>query len=355
MYSSKLALVVALMKATATSAQTSLGNKFRTSHNLHECYDNSLWTGDQDAAVNQPNTRKLDRGDTLQLDIDDDGSGTIPRGQVVQALQDAFASESNFIVEFTDGDHTHVVDITHNEMDVKPPHPDLGDYSAAFQVTSKFVVEDDTKFRVKCPAAASGNDCSVTVVPQNGVNCFGKNAVLTHDIIPSKCLDQVYKMSLRTQGSHFFLVVAKDDASADGCPPNLAFASKEGEKFKSVMFIEHAESLPKIELGAATLGDILKAEEAAEPLDDSTYDFVTNSCINYASRITRPLDIKETDELASFLIENIVGSDELFENMSSSGLEYGNGGVRALAARAMGKDYLKVYIEGAVYSQLELD
>ena len=348
----KLAIVTALVEISYTLAGVEDTNTGQPDVNPPLCYtDHSLWREIQE--LDKPTARKLD---TLHYQGETKYTGTIPRDQVVQALQDAFESEDNFVVLSTNGDHTHVIDITRNEMDVKPPESELGDYSGAFQVTNKFVVGSGTTYNVECPAAASGNECQVHVVSAFGssMSCLNnkKNVDLSYDNIPSKCLDKMYKMRLQALAPHFFLVNVKENASsADGCPPNVVLDSSKGEKWKSVMVMEQVDGLPMVELGSATLGDILKAEQAAEPLRASEYNLTKNSCAHYAQRIWRALGFEETQELATFLIDNIVGS-EFFERIAKNHRE--SGGLRALAAIAMGKDSLKVYMEGAVYSQLDL-
>ncbi len=85
-------------------------------------------------------------------------------------------------------------------------------------------------------------------------------------------------------------------------------------------------------------------------MNDLKYDLTQNSCVCYAGKIWRHLGLKETEELATFLIDNIVGPDE-FERIVKKHRE--SGGLRALAAVVLGKDSLKVYMEGVV-SQLDL-
>jgi len=74
-----------------------------------------------------------------------------------------------------------------------------------------------------------------------------------------------------------------------------------------------------------------------------------NSCPHYASSIWRAIGLEETDELANFLIENIVDDPSFVE------LAKKTGGARALAAVGIGgKGALEKYVAGMVYSQLEI-
>ena len=90
-------------------------------------------------------------------------------------------------------------------------------------------------------------------------------------------------------------------------------------------------------------------------MDDSEYDLTKNSCVHYAGQLWRFLGFEETNELALFLVDNIVGSDGSGNGFKKIAKNHQvSGGIRALAAFAMGEDAVKSYIEEVVYSQLSL-
>jgi len=185
------------------------------------------------------------------------------------------------------------------------------------------------------------------------VNCLGEEKVfITPKVdISTKCDGEVYNMGLYAiGGSHFFLIGSKEDAdSGTECPPSIFMGSIKGEKKIAAVFVEDIKGFPMIALGLATLDDILLAEESAEAFDESTYDLFNNSCPHYAGSIWRAIGLEETDELANFLIQNIVDDPSFVE------LAKKTGGARALAAVGIGgKVALKKYVAGRVYSQLEI-
>ncbi len=324
------------------------------------CYDDhSLWKGTerQQQELSHHHVARRLRKITLHAQPDDIGNAqgwTMSREEIVDALE----SDDDSLIEVAIG--TNVFVITRAHMQVSPPGRD--NYSGAFHLTNKFAEGSDTTYRIQCPNAASGKDvCRVVIIPTpgKGTNCFNDadKVELARQDISSKCLDQVYKMRLQADGQHFFLTGIKgEDSPNDGCPPNIAFGSRKGKKHMAVVIMDpRAKLLPTIELGSATLKDVLKAEEAAEPLNDSEYDLTKNSCVHYAGRLWRFLGFEETNELALFLIDNIVGSGASGNGFKEIAKNHRvSGGLRALAAFAMGEEALKSYIEEVVYSQLVL-
>ena len=109
--------------------------------------------------------------------------------------------------------------------------------------------------------------------------------------------------------------------------------------------------LPYYYLGDASLGDILKAEESAEVIGSSDYDYFYNSCAHYAQRIWRSLGFEETKELADFFVDNIIDDVEGMK-IAKKGSEVGRN-LRAIAAIAVGG--YKSYLESVVYPQLDLN
>ena len=175
------------------------------------------------------------------------------------------------------------------------------------------------------------------------------------------CFDEIYNIDLSAVfgGPHFFLIGTKEDEDADGtdnkndyssCPQNIAMDQFHWQKKMGIMIEEDFKDLRKHRLGSASLGDILEAEENVEAIDASEYDYLTNGCAHYAQRIWRSLGFDETEALANFFVENIVDDSRSMERAEKS-----KGGIRALASIVIGgKGGFKDYVEGVVYSQIDI-
>ena len=57
--------------------------------------------------------------------------------------------------------------------------------------------------------------------------------------------------------------------------------------------------------------DLLEAEESAESHDASNFDVLTNNCVHYASKIWRHLGVHETEDLADFIVANIINDENV--------------------------------------------
>lgn len=303
-----------------------------------------------------PPTRKLsEKGVVVHFDPK---TMTIPRSEVVLALDVALnGGQDNFELQETYGNELLVLDITRDGMGISMPD---GGTSAAFNIQNTFVVrQPGVKYHVNCPPEASGNACLVKKMghgEEEEANCvlghFDENIK-----IDAKCNDQLYGVSLYyTEGPHFFLGASHADDVGDDCPAFIAFASFGGKKMKAALkdtqlFLN--KDVPVHHLGDALLEEILKAENAAEALDTTSYDLATNNCVHYAVGISRPLEFAETTELATFIIENTV-NDGNFEAMAKEN-DY-SGGLRYLAAKAIGgTDMMEDFVEDMVYSQLNIN
>ena len=192
-----------------------------------------------------------------------------------------------------------------------------------------------------------------------------KNAIYAEQIdmktdIPPACLDNNYNVELTSvtdddEGSHFVLtakVSSEENPSYnDKCPNFLTFTSIDEQKFThrvhdSTKFNEYMSFL----LGEASLKEIMNAESSVAAIKDSEYDLTNNSCIHYALRIWRELHFNETNELANFLIDNLLRNDG-FLNIARH--KSAAGGLRILYYVA-GKGSLKDFVKDLVYSQLNI-
>ena len=99
--------------------------------------------------------------------------------------------------------------------------------------------------------------------------------------------------------------------------------------------------------------------EGAPAPDEVGYDFERNSCVHYAGNIWRAIQaedgtaaVKETSELAEFIINNVVDDDGFIELVKK---KENVGGFRASAMLAVGgKAGVKSYVADLVYGQLNI-
>jgi hypothetical protein len=164
--------------------------------------------------------------------------------------------------------------------------------------------------------------------------------------------------ALIRHGSHFFLTAtasSNNPVDAPECPKVIAFASVYGEKAaylvkKNKMMNDYTHNHY---LGKATLEKIIDAESVVEPVDDSKYDLTKNSCVHYAGSIWRELGFHETNELATFLVQNLIENGG-FINVAREKVKVG--GLRVLATYMAGGDIVfEKYVNDTVFSQLNIE
>eukprot|EP00956_Cyclotella_meneghiniana_P046037 scaffold396239_cov56-Cyclotella_meneghiniana.AAC.4 len=259
---------------------------------------------------------------------------TVPRAEVVSAVEAALAGGQNFEVQTNNGDNIDFQDLTRNDMILSS-----SDLDGDFTITGPFLVDKpEVNYEVTCPA--DGNECHVAKVESQFDGC-----VLKDEMIPDQCLDEDYDLNLFViNGPHFMLGV-----SNEGKCPNVALTSVEGGKHKIMISSAATDDIPSYSFGKKiTLRDFLKAEEAAPAIDNEGFDLESNTCVHYAGSIWRGLGYPETHELAQFVVTNVL-NDPSFEDMVKSHI----GGVRYLLAKAVGgKEALESHLEEVVYSQM---
>ena len=180
--------------------------------------------------------------------------------------------------------------------------------------------------------------------------------------IPVTCLDNDYDVELKAMsndndGTHFFLTASvspgENAYGNDNCPRFLAFASRDEKKVTY-----HVPDVTKVNdrkyssylFGKASLKAIVNAESSVEAVKDFEYNLTSNSCIHYAGRIWRQLHFDETNDLATFLIANLL-KDDGFLTIAHN--KYAAGGLRVLSHLA-GKGSLDDFVKETVYSQLNI-
>ena len=144
------------------------------------------------------------------------------------------------------------------------------------------------------------------------------------------------------------LGATSDNVTVD-CPTNIALFSLDGQKNK--ITLEDITEYQKHHLGQAILGNVLKAEEKTNPTDEAAFNLATNNCVHYARSLWRLLDFPESDELARFVIENVV-NDPNFDTLARQHA----GGVRYMAAKTIGGiPAFTGHVEDVVYSQFIIE
>ena len=180
----------------------------------------------------------------------------------------------------------------------------------------------------------------------------------TSEDIPSSCLNNIYDVELRAvkdEGAHFLLAAKSSDEKSNDdkkCPEVLTFMSIDEKKFTHRVhdITKFDEDSSSFLLGKASLNKIIDAEGSVEAIKDFKYELTKNSCIHYAGHIWRKLQFDETNELASFLIENLL-KDDGFLKVARDKLSAG--GLRVMSYVA-GKGSLEAFVKDTVYSQLNI-
>ena len=262
---------------------------------------------------------------------------TVPRPEVVSAVESALGWEQNFELQTNFGDAIDFHDLTRNEITLSS-----SDLDGDFTVTGPFVV-DYPKVHYKVTCLADDSECHV--VKKKDMQFDG--CILKDEMIPDLCLDEDYDVNLYViDGPHFML-----GASNGGKCPNVALTSVEGAKHKFMFSSAANDDIPSYSSGKkATLRQFLEAEEVAPTIGIDAYDLESNTCVHYAGSIWRELGYPETHELAQFIVSSIA-NDPSFEDMAKSSF----GGIRYLLAKAVGgKNALLSHLEEVVYSQMNL-
>ena len=295
-------------------------------------------------------------GDVIHYE---EGSYELPRDEIVKAIEDAIdGDEENFLLNIIS--NPQLLHIKRDDMTVSTE--DLKTHQ--FTIKNAFLEElPGVKYEVNCPASEDGNTCIVheQMAQQDEagsdlVTCFTAESIISKEDIPAECSDENYDVALYAlTGPHFILAATKslDLSSVNAnCPESLAFSTMDGGQSGNKQIVspnlEEFNDLPKHALGVATLADVLKAEGNAEAIDDKSFDLATNNCVTYASSIWRHLEFDETEDLANFLVDNIIIDEAQLEKLASK-----LGGRRLL--KAMSNEGYEEFVKNVVYSQLYLN
>ena len=97
------------------------------------------------------------------------------------------------------------------------------------------------------------------------------------------------------------------------------------------------------------LHDVLKVFDDVEANTADSFDLEYNSCVHFILRMIRPLGIRETKEFGEFLVDTILADDNFLHLARKN-----HGGTAAMAARVLGTEVFRDYVENLVFSQLEI-
>jgi len=295
-------------------------------------------------------------GHVLHTNTGSHGSISIPRAEVVAAVNAALAGQDDFeaLVQNTISTFGELLVLTKDHMLYE--NTVTTDPDGAFIVKNAFVESmPDTFYEVHCPALSLDAMCEVIDSTPAGSSSFGQCRLKEDHPISEVCLGSKYEVVLiAVEGPHFLLGASNENPDC----PNIAFDSVGGKR-RSQFSTEDATGVAVHHVGLASLRAILEAENQAAELNPTllSFNLSTNTCVHYARDIWRRLGMTESASLAEFVIENVVG-DPHIERIAGEILTLGEGmgGLRNLAARVItgGSNLVREKVEETVYSQFVL-
>eukprot|EP00580_Thalassiosira_gravida_P008231 CAMPEP_0201627924 /NCGR_PEP_ID=MMETSP0493-20130528/3008_1 /ASSEMBLY_ACC=CAM_ASM_000838 /TAXON_ID=420259 /ORGANISM="Thalassiosira gravida, Strain GMp14c1" /LENGTH=321 /DNA_ID=CAMNT_0048098535 /DNA_START=128 /DNA_END=1093 /DNA_ORIENTATION=- len=287
--------------------------------------------------------RRLNGYDLVSYNIAD---RTVPRTAAVAALQHVLDGLDNFEVVAGTATSGTVYDGTADQMTYELEN---GTVDGPFQLHGRFLqAHPNAWYNVDCPAETNGNACAVKPTDE-WVSSVGGCLIEDEADIADECKDKTHTIALNKVKDHHFVISAS--SSNQNCP-DVAFVSFDGSKH-ILQFDADSLDVPSHILGEAILHDVLEAVASSPALTRGKFNFETNTCVHYAMNIWRDLELDETDDLADFIIDQLLVSPSVEEHIrydTGSGFHFGSG-LRYLAAKAGGQRVLVEYIEDLVYSQ----
>ena len=146
-------------------------------------------------------------------------------------------------------------------------------------------------------------DCGLTTYDEEG----------SDDDLNDKCGEVTYTVGLKSlnnnEGVPHFVVVASNANPAPECPSLLMFEGTSHDKKMKYTTNAHIDGSMDEDVhlfGSATLAELLEAESGAEAIHRDQFHVFTNNCITYAGSLWRNLEFAETEELGTFLVEQIM-------------------------------------------------
>jgi len=275
-----------------------------------------------------------------------DADRTVPRTAAVAVLQHILDGLDNFEVIAGTATSGMVFDGTADQMTYELEN---GTVDGPFKVYGRFLqAHPNAWFDVDCPAKTNGNTCLVKATNE-WIWSVGGCLIEDEADIADECKDKTHTIALNTIRDHHFVLSAS--SSSQNCP-DVAFVSFNGGKH-ILRFDADSLDVPSHIIGEALLHDVLEAVASSPALTRGKFNFETNTCVHYAMNIWRALELNESDDLADFIIAQLLASPSVEEHTrydTGSGLHFGSG-IRYLAAKAGGQHVLVKYIKDLVYSQ----
>lgn len=275
-----------------------------------------------------------------------DADRTVPRTAAVAVLQHILDGLDNFEVVSGTATSGMVFDGTADQMTYELEN---GTVDGPFKVYGRFLqAHPNAWFDVDCPAKTNGNTCLVKATNE-WLWSVGGCLIEDEADIADECKDKTHTIALNKVRDHHFVLSAS--SSSQNCP-DVAFVSFNGGKH-ILRFDADSLDVPSHIIGEALLHDVLEAVASSPALTRGKFNFETNTCVHYAMNIWRALELNESDDLADFIIAQLLASPSVEEHTrydTGSGLHFGSG-IRYLAAKAGGQHVLVEYIKDLVYSQ----
>ncbi|KAL3792563.1 hypothetical protein HJC23_005533 [Cyclotella cryptica] len=149
----------------------------------------------------------------------------------------------------------------------------------------------------------------------------------------------IFENFLKDDGA---LEYARQNVKYDGMHVPTSYLTGDGGGFE-----EYVKNIVHSQL------DIMAAERSAEAIDDTKYDLTANTCVHYAADIWRELDFEETEDLANFIVENLLKDDGALE-YARQNVKYD--GMRVLTSYLTGdRGGFEEYVKNIVHSQLDIN
>lgn len=269
-----------------------------------------------------------------------DADRTVPRTAAGAVLQHILDGLDNFEVVSGTATSGMVFDGTADQMTYELEN---GTVDGPFKVYGRFLqAHPNAWFDVDCPAKTNGNTCLVKATNE-WLWSVGGCLIEDEADIADECKDKTHTIALNKVRGHHFVLSAS--SSSQNCP-DVAFVSFNGGKH-ILRFDADSLGVPSHIIGEALLHDVLEAVASSPALTRGKFNFETNTCAHYAMNIWRALELNESDDLADFIIAQLLASPSVEEHTRDDT----GSGIRYLAAKAGGQHVLVEYIKDLVYSQ----
>ena len=239
------------------------------------------------------------------VDVYDGDELTLPRSEVVSAIDDALTGEEAFVEIFhsSENDNIKLLKLTSDGASIPT------DTSGSFEVVGNFVVDKpDVSYTVDCPEDSEDAVCTVHGEIEGKEDCGLVKGI--DDDLKEECADVTYKVGLKfiNTGSgmpHFNLLASLSDNDSKvnkECPAMIMFEGTNGGKETITtkhILNGHDENIHFF--GDATFKALLQAESKVDGIPKDEYNYLDNTCVHYASRIANGLGFEKSNEGFQFV------------------------------------------------------